>query len=409
MNYHKHSCTSSINSGLAGAQKFALLSTVLLIIMFISCNQTEAANLDELIAELDLEALPTVSDPADNATSQAKVDLGKILFWDPIVGGEKDVACATCHHPSLGYSDGLDIAIGVNGTGLGATRTENSGGLGLTIERVGRNSPSVLNAAYNGMTSLGNYSPENAPMFWDSRMHSLEAQCQGPPTSRSEMRGDAYTEEATFDSIMARLAAIPEYVTMFDAAFGGGAAAITRKNYAKAIGAFERTIVTDNSPYLQYLGGQLSALTDQQKNGLLLFFDKAGCGQCHSGPMLSDFDFHALGVADNPSHPVGTDAGKDDLYKFRTPTLHNASLTGPYMHNGMFSTLKEVVEFMNDGVSENANVLSGMIDPDFKPLNLLDSEIDDIVAFLESLTDEDFDKTPPASVPSGLSVGGSIQ
>ncbi len=99
--------------------------------------------------------------------------------------------------------------------------------------------------------------------------------------------------------------------------------------------------------------------------------------------MLSDYNFHALGVPDNPSHPDGTDAGKDDLYKFRTPTLHNATLTGPYMHNGIFSTLREVIEFMNTGTTQNANVLSGMIDADFKPLGLTSSEMDDLEAFIE--------------------------
>ncbi len=325
-------------------------------------------------------------------------------------GGEKDVACATCHHPNHGYSDGLDLAIGVNGSGLGPDRTENTGGLDLAvpIDRVPRNSPSVLNTAYNGMTSLGDYVPENAVMFWDGRMKSLESQCQGPPTSRSEMRGDAYPEDLTFDSILVRLKAIPGYVTLFDEAFGGGVESITIDHLAEAIGAFERTIVTDNSPYDQYLNGDKNALTEDQKNGLLLFFGKAACNDCHSGPMLSDFNFHALGVPDNPSVPGGTDEGKDELYQFRTPTLRNVTLTGPYMHNGIFDTLREAVEFQNRGVSENANVPSGMLDVDFKPKDLTDSEMEELISFLESLTDTDFDKTIPASVPSGLEVGGNI-
>lgn len=393
-----------------GFPGFCLVAFLAMFFLFPSCKKDDDPGADELIAALGLEALPTVSDPADNAATQAKVALGRPLFWDPIIGGEKDVACATCHHPNHGYSDGLDLAIGVNGTGLGPARTENTGGLSLSklIDRVPRNSPSVLNAAYNGMTSLGSYSPENALMFWDGRMKSLESQCQGPPTSRSEMRGDAYPEAVTFDSVVARLAAIPEYVSLFDAAFGGGAAAVTTANYAKAIGAFERTIVTDNSPYDQYLNGDKNALTERQKKGLLLFFGKANCTNCHNGPMLSDFNFHALGVPDNPANPNVTDDGKDHLYLFRTPTLRNATLTGPYMHNGMLSTLREVVEFENNGVSKNPNVLSGMVDLNFKPLGLTSDEIDDIVLFLESLTDNDFDKSIPASVPSGLEVGGNI-
>ena len=124
--------------------------------------------------------------------------------------------------------------------------------------------------------------------------------------------------------------------------------------------------------------------------------------------MLSDFNFHAMGVPDNPLHPVGTDTGKDGLYKFRTPTLRNVELTGPYMHNGMMSTIKEVVEFMNEGVSQNYNVLSGMMDPDMKPLGLTDEEVDQLVAFLESLSDPNYDRTVPQAVFSGLPVGGNI-
>jgi cytochrome c peroxidase len=222
------------------------------------------------------------------------------------------------------------------------------------------------------------------------------------------MRGEGCPEEEIFDTIIVRLAAIPEYVAAFNWAFSGGASAVTRANYAKAIATFERTIVTNNSPYDRYLKGNLNALTDQQKEGLLLFNGKAACNNCHTGPMLSDFNFHAMGVPDNPSHPAGTDKGKDNLYKFRTPTLRNVGITGPYMHNGMLSTLKEVVEFMNEGVSKNGYVLSGMMDPDMVPLGLTPTEVDAVVAFLESLTDTDFDRTVPQAVFSGLEVGGNI-
>lgn len=385
-----------------------LLSVILLVS---ACNKDEeASTIDDQIAALGLDPLPSVQHPINNPTNNTKIALGRMLFWDPIVSGHGDVACATCHHPDFGYSDGLELPIGVNGTGLGPARTEHSGGLSLStpIGRVPRNSPSVLNAAYNGMTSAGNYSPESAPMFWDSRMLSLESQCQGPPGSRSEMRGDACDESEVFDTIIARLRANPQYVTAFSSAFPGDPDPVSRVNYAKAIATFERILVTDDSQYDKYLRGENSALTETEKKGLLLFFGKAGCDNCHSGPMLSDFNFHAMGVPDNPLHPVGTDTGKDGLYKFRTPTLRNVELTGPYMHNGMMSTIKEVVEFMNEGVSQNYNVLSGMMDPDMKPLGLTDEEVDQLVAFLESLSDPNYDRTVPQAVFSGLPVGGNI-
>ena len=211
------------------------------------------------------------------------------------------------------------------------------------------------------------------------------------------------------DSLVARLASIPEYVIMFNTAFSGGIASVTRENYAKAMASFERTIVAKNSRYDKYLGGEMSALSENEKKGLLLFFGKAACGNCHSGPMLSDYNFHTLGVQDNTAHPEGTDQGKDDMYRFRTPSLRNVALTAPYMHSGVLATLKDVVVFMNEGVSRNENVLSGMMDHKMKPLNLDSEEINLIVDFLGTLTDSNFDRTIPSQVPSGLPVGGNIQ
>jgi cytochrome c peroxidase len=222
------------------------------------------------------------------------------------------------------------------------------------------------------------------------------------------MRGDAYAEADAMDSIALRLAAIPEYVSLFTDVFGGSNP-VTVENYAKAVAAFERTIVSTNSPYDQYLKGNLDALTDDQKSGLILFNGKARCANCHYGPMLSDYDFHCMGIPENPDSPhFPADSGKFAEFKFRTPTLRNASITGPYMHNGMLSSLKEVVEFMNAGVSQNDNVSADMLASDMTPLGLTEKEIDQIVAFIESLTDEDFDKIVPTSVPSGLPVGGNI-
>ena len=375
------------------------------------CAKEETSTtIDDEIASLGLETLPAVQFPANNTSTSAKIALGRLLFWDPILSGHKDVACATCHHPDFAYGDGLDLPVGVNGTGLGPERTENTGGLQLIspIERVPRNSPSILNTAFNGMTSASSYLPEMAPMFWDVRMLSLEAQCQGPVGSRSEMRGEMFENESHLDGLIARVAAVPEYASWFNTAFPESETAVSVENFTKAMGSFERTIVSDNSPYDQYLKGERSALTEQQKEGLLLFFGKANCGSCHSGPMLSNFNFHALGVPENPSHPEGPDKGKDGLYKFRTPTLRNVEITGPYMHNGMLANLRDVVEFMNEGVTGNENVLSGMLDPEMKPLGLTANEMDAIVAFMKSLTDSNFDRTIPQVVPSGLPVGGNI-
>lgn len=366
--------------------------------------------LDDMISLLDLEILPIVDLPSNNPSTADKVELGRLLFYDPIIGGERDMACVTCHHPDFGYTDGIDLPIGVNGSGLGPNRTENTGGLVLDnglIDRVPRNAPSIINAAFNGLTSSNGYDATESPMFWDSRMASLEEQCQGPPGSRSEMRGDGYHEDFAMDSVIAKIAAIPEYVQLFEDCFGSSG--VTLENYTFAVATFERAIVATNSPYDQYVKGDKSALTTEQKNGLILFYGKARCSQCHIGPMFSDYDMHTVGIADNPLRVEGTDKGFEDEYKFRTQTLRNISQTGPYSHSGMYATLRDMVEHMASGTSDNANITSSMLDVDFTPRNLSDTEIDQLVAFLEGLTDDNYDKIIPTSVPSGLPVGGNIK
>ena len=386
-----------------------LLVAFALVLSGTSCKRNPdepTLDLDTQIALLNLEPLPPVRDPADNISTPEKVELGKMLFWDPIVGGEKDVACATCHHPDLGYADGLDLPIGVGGTGLGTNRVKGAG-----RKMVPRNSPSIINTAFNGvLTGSPYYSPELAVMFWDGREESLEGQCQKPPTSGAEMAGTAYGPgdefEMAMDSVVERLKKIPTYEMLFDAAFGGGASSITVDNYAKAVAAFERTIVSDNSRYDRYLRGETYALTEQEKRGVLLFFGKAQCGTCHFGPMLSDWQFYALGVEDNPLRPELPDWGKDSVFKFRTPTVRNVTLTAPYMHSGMHTDLRDVMDFYNAGVSRHPNVLQA---EGMQPLGLTNQEIDDVIAFMEALEDDNFDKTIPSNVPSGLPVGGNIQ
>ena len=261
-------------------------------------------------------------------------------------------------------------------------------------------------------------------MFWDRRVRSLEAQALVPLTIRGEMRGDAYPEELAVDSVVARLRAIPEYVTPFQEVFGADAR-IVAEQIAAAIAAFERSLVTRDSPFDRFLAGDEDALTPQQRRGLEAF-DDADCTNCHDGPMLSDFDLVAEGVAENPLLS-GPDAG-DGRFRFRTPTLRNVALTAPYMHNGMLETLEEVLEFYDRGRSENPNVANrrqrrrgddddgagtpiarGTLSGQFRGVdNMSAREMADIVAFLEALTGPDFDRTIPETVPSGLPPGGRL-
>jgi len=342
---------------------------------------------------------PSAPSPADNPTTAKKVELGRLLFWDPILSGHQDVACATCHHPDFGYGDGLALSIGVGGKGLGPFRQTADTGL------VPRNSPTVLNTGFNGWVDANQPpDPMRAPMFWDSREESLEAQALGPIESDVEMRGDAYPMEEAVARVVARLAQIPEYATLFAEAFGEApSVAVSERNLGRAIAAFERHLSQPNSPYDRWLAGDDRALTPSQRRGLDAFHD-VGCTNCHSGPMFSDFQHHRLGV---PEQPGVADAG-DGSGRFRTPTLRNIALTGPYMHGGQLATLDDVLEFYEDidadgGDGPAQNVLS----PQLRGFDLEDGDMDDIEAFLRALTD-DFDREIPASVPSGLTPGGDI-
>jgi cytochrome c peroxidase len=362
------------------------------------------------------------SEEGPNTTA---VELGRLLFWDPVLSGEKDIACATCHHPDFAYADGRDLSLGTGAVGLGPARADASKG---RIPTVRRNSPTVLNTLYNGLdenrgrrnggVALESANRARAPMLWDSRIRSLELQALEPLKAREEMRGDAYAEADAVDVVVARLQAIPEYVALFRNAFATSSA-IDAPQLGAAIAAFERTLVAMNSPFDRFRAGDTDALTEQQRRGMETF-DDVGCDRCHEGPMFSDFDLHAEGVRDNPKL-AEPDAGTR-RFRFRTPTLRNVALTAPYMHNGMLRTLEDVLRFYDNGRSENPNVIDRRDDDDdddndslarlsgrFRRVDdMSDREKRDIIAFLESLSDTNFDRTIPARVPSGLPAGGLI-
>ena len=372
---------------------------------------------------------------APSSASDPQEELGRLLFWDPVLSGPMDVSCATCHHPDHAYADGRALSLGPGAVGLGPDR------VGLTsggIPVVQRNSPTLLNVAFNGLdrqrgrrrrgprftplpADLETVNSDRAPMFWDRRARSLETQALLPLTIREEMRGDAYPEEVAVDSVVARLRAIPEYVSLFREVYGQDTS-IDATQVAEAIANFERTLVARNSPFDRFLAGDEDALTAEQRRGLDEF-NEADCSDCHRGPMLSDFSMQAEGVAENPllAEP---DAG-DGRFRFRTPSLRNVAVTAPYMHNGMLGTLEEVLAFYDRGRSENPNVSNrrrrrgdddradeppgppGTLSGRFRGVDdMTDQQMQDIIVFLRALTDPDFDRTIPARVPSGLTPGG---
>jgi cytochrome c peroxidase len=376
-------------------------------VVLTACNpkQTEVEAVSPAVSTV--ATFPAAANsPADNPATTAKITLGKLLFWDPILSGGKDVACATCHHPDNAYGDGLDLSIGANAVGYGATRRFL---LPNDIAFAKRNAQTVLNTAFNGMDASGAYSPATAIMFWDGRTQSLENQALGPVVSLEEMRGHAYTEAAALDSVVARLQQIAEYRQLFQTAFGAGSR-ITSAQVGQAIAAFERTLTAMNTPFDRYQKGDKTALTAQQIQGMQTF-QTEGCAACHSGTMFSDYQLHILSVPDN-GKLAASDAGAGNTYAFRTPSLRNVALTAPYMHNGAFRDLNQTVAFydrVGGGNSQNPRVSRQQLDVKLQRINLRPDEQTQIVAFLNALTDNNFDKTIPATVPSRLNPGGNIR
>ena len=297
------------------------------------------------------EALPqTAPSPADNPTTEEKVELGKILFFDPRLSSNGTVSCFTCHNVMEGGDDHRTTSIGVHG------------------QAGGRNAPTVWNAAFHSV------------QFWDGRASSLEDQAKGPPANPIEMG------MSDLDAVTDRIAKIPGYKPYFDGAFGKGDN-ITIENIAKAIAAYERTLITPNSPYDKYIQGDSKALNKQQIRGMKAFAD-TGCTACHSGanfngptlPTGSGF-FQKFPVFTNNSYVskygLMNDAGRmsatgkvEDKNMWRVPTLRNLAFTAPYMHTGSVKTLDEAVRVM----------AKTQLDKE-----LSENDVQDIVAFLDTL------------------------
>jgi len=370
---------------------------------------TDVRPQDVVLNDLRFAALPpTPKAPAANPATKDKVALGRVLFWDPVLSGRKDVACASCHHPRFGYAENRDLSIGVDGVGLGASRHFKAAS---TIAFVKRNSQTILNTAFNGITDGGAYDPATAPMFWDLRAKGLEAQALEPIKTLEEMRGDTYTEATATASVVARLNAVAEYRELFSRAFGG-TRPITGDQLGQALAAFQRSLTASNAPFDRYMRGDAHAMSDAQIRGMRRF-QRVGCINCHHGPMFSDYQVHVLGVPDNPLVQV-SDAGVDQTYAFRTASLRNLTFTAPYMHNGVFDSLRDVLEFYDDvsgrrGRARNSHVSREQLDPLLRQLRDPDDRAGDLIAFLEALTDDTFDRTVPSRVPSGLKPGGNIQ
>ena len=327
---------------------------------------------------------PRVPTRPDNPVTPERVALGRLLYFDPVVSGANDQSCATCHHPDLGFTDGRGLGMGRGGRGIGPAR---QGGTELR-----RGAPTVWNAAYNHR------------QFWDGRASDLEDQAQNPIKSKDEMDQDPAELER-------ELRAIPGYVELFNRAFAGqGGSAVTFENTTRAIASFERTLLSTRSRFDRYREGEVAALTAAERRGLALFRSlKTRCFECHGFPNFANPDFKVVGVPDLPGQKPDLgreEAGAGPAYAraFKVPTLRNVALTAPYMHNGRFKTLPEVLLFYQKGGGAGAGLELKNLDDKIRRFALTEEEQKDLVAFLGSLTDESALPEMPQRVPSGLPV-----
>ncbi|MGZ8216295.1 cytochrome-c peroxidase [Methylomagnum sp.] len=306
------------------------------------------------VSAAEWQALPSKApEPAGNPTTAAKVELGKMLYHDPRLSANGVLSCNSCHNVMLGGEDNRPNSVGVKD------------------QRGGRSAPTVWNAAFNSV------------QFWDGRAPSLEAQAKGPVTNPIEMGMKSW------DDVVARLKAIPGYPQAFAAAFGGDNA-VSADNAAKAIAAYERTLITPNSAYDKYAAGDKSALTEQQARGLNTFAE-VGCVSCHSGPAFNGptlpegtgfyqkfptFENGSLEAQYNFSADLGRAAETKqdaDKHLFKVPTLRNIALTAPYFHSGKVQNLEDAVRIM----------AKTQLNKD-----LTTEQTGDIVAFLNALNGE---------------------
>ena len=305
--------------------------------------------------------LPPVPWPKDNPYSKAKADLGRLLYFDVRLCSDNTVSCATCHAPDKGFTDCAPVSTGIKG------------------QKGGRSAPTVINRAYS------------APQFWDGRAATLEEQAKGPPANPIEMT-NAKTPEAAYKAIEAKLQASPGYVALFEKAFGPKK--ITMDNVAKAIATFERTVLSGNSAYDKYKAGDKKAMTEAQVRGMKLFFGKAKCNDCHSGPDFTDGSYANLGIGmDLPNPDMGrykVTGDEADKGAFKTPSLRDCTKSAPYMHDGSLKTLEDVIEHYNKGGTKNE-----WLDEKVVPLKLSAAEKTDLVAFIKALDGEGWQMKPP--------------
>ncbi|MBB4109647.1 cytochrome-c peroxidase [Pedobacter zeae] len=363
-------------AGLKSFHDFATLVAFSAIFFASSCKKDVVKDMDgETLPKkigLDIPSnFPKATDDPDNPLTEQGVALGRLLFYDTRLSGSNKLSCASCHRQELAFSDGVARS-----------------NIGESGQPLPRHAPALINLAW-----------AKSGLFWDGGSTNLESQAFGPLTSEDEMHQN-------LSELEDELKAIPDYVKRFKDAFGTG---VKSASIVKALAQFERTLISANSRYDKYIRKENgAALTDAEIRGMALVNTK--CRSCHSGELFTDDGYHNNGIDSDFSNASldGLFQGRSritynllDLGKFKTPTLRNVSLTAPYMHDGRIKTLKDVLEHYNKGiqVSPTTDVLLFQNNGEAGiPLSLQDKS--DIIAFLNTLTDEQFVRNTKFNKPN---------
>lgn len=348
-----------INGSLTAARRKTIRLLLLLAVLLTVSGSAE----DSLLRKARHLFTPIPARPPelkDNPLIPPKIELGRLLFFDPRLSAGWTVSCNSCHNLSLNGADALETSVGHNG------------------QKGTRNSPTVFNAVFN------------FAQFWDGRARDLKEQAGGPIQAAVEMNN-------TPARVVQTLKSMPAYVTLFKTSFPNETDPVTFDNVTRALEAFEATLLTPNSRFDQFLSGDEKALSEQERRGLSLFISK-DCASCHKGVNLGGASYHRFGVSQKPAPEIRPPADKGrfaitrdptDEYVFRAPTLRNVELTAPYFHSGRVADLKQAISVM-------AGVQLG--------LKLKEREVEDIEAFLKTLTGE----RPKIDPPTLPAAGGGV-
>ena len=321
---------------------FMLISTPIVY------SASQASYVPKMPLGLDEEAFNV---PQDNPITEEKVELGRLLFFDKRLSANNTIACASCHIPALAFTDGQPVSTGIHN------------------QQGGRSAPTAINRGFS------------VAQFWDGRAATLEDQSIGPFANLIEHGF------INHDQLVAKVSSIQGYKKLFENLYGSST--ITKEQIGKAIATFQRTLISGNSSFDRFdYDGDEKAISESAKRGKNLFFDKARCNLCHMGTNFSDEKFHNIGIGwdDSDALDLGryrVSKNEKDLGAFKTPTLREISKTAPYMHDGRFATLEEVIEHYNKGGVKNP-----FLDNQLIPLNLTKSEVKDLIAMLRSLEGE---------------------